>query len=315
MAWLIAMVLCVTQGCLSEAHAQAGPVRGRLDDPLKWPERYRKSHVVEGILGPLLVTSALSLYFGPPPPTVDLSYGNSFDRNLQERLSIRSETYNNAAEVISDAGFYGSVLYRTFDDIVMVGLRRRSWDVAWRLAAMDAMAFGLVGSVVWTTHLFVGRQRPSSYYCATDPEYQGVKPGCDPNSDASARSMISGHVGVMVAGASLTCLHHAHLPIYERRGSLAACGAHLGAAAVASAARSLGDHHWPTDIALGTGLGLVAGWLLPRALHYGFDTYALRGQTRPSERARGTTTAGHFAFSASPWFEREGAGARVLGAF
>lgn len=288
-----------------------------VEQKLEWPERYRRNHILEGVMGPALVTTALSLYLGPDAPVADFSYGNDWDRDVQSTLSIRSSGYQDAARVASDFGFYGAFLYRTFDATVMVGTRRHAWDVAWRLAAMDAMAFGLVGTVVWSSQLVYGRERPAAYYCRTDPMYQDVRPGCNPDSAASARSMISGHIGVAVAGAALTCVHHAHLPIYSRKGSLAACGAHVGFATLATIGRSTGDHHWPTDVLMGVGLGAVAGWLLPRLLHYGFDTFSVAGETAPTATSstRAASKPPTFQMAVAPWFGEVRGGARIQGAF
>jgi membrane-associated phospholipid phosphatase len=32
----------------------------------------------------------------------------------------------------------------------------------------------------------------------------------------------------------------------------------------------MSDSHWPTDVALGSTVGAVSGFLVPRLLHYGF---------------------------------------------
>lgn len=71
-----------------------------------------------------------------------------------------------------------------------------------------------------------------------------------------------------MAGAALTCMHHARMRIYrEPKHGKAACGTHAVAAALVAVARSTRSDHWPTDMLAGAALGVVAGWVLPRLLH------------------------------------------------
>lgn len=311
-----------TAGESEETAAAEGGARGGKAREIGWPEAYPDVRIAEMVAAPVLVTTAFVLFTVPEPPEPELGAGNAFDRELQEAFSVRSATYQKAAAITGHAGFYGSMVYRAFDAGVMAGAVRGSWELAWRLAVIDAMAFGLVGSVVWGSQMFVERQRPKDVYCATDPTYEAETRDCAEDSTGANRSFISGHVATAVAGASLTCLHHARFPIYERPWGKRACATHAVAAGVVGAMRSTGDDHWPTDILLGVALGMVAGWVLPRALHYGWDHYGFGEEVRETEgegeegaRARRGGWDGRPRVFLAPWASHEQGGARLIGMF
>lgn len=258
----------------STVHAQpdeSEPPGESEEHSLSWPESTPRVHPAEAVAAPLAVGLAFTLYLAPPSPPTDGRAITAFDRSLQERIQLDRGTGRDVIARIGDAGFYGTFLYRAFDDLVMAGAVRGSWDVAWQLAVIDAIAFGIVGSVTWGAQALYGRQRPEYTFCeenigADDPRCEG--------GDRTNRSLISGHFATAVAGASLTCLHHGRMRIYgnQRRGRTA-CVTHTLAAATVGISRSLAGSHWPTDIISGAGLGLLAGWVVPRLLHYGWDSF------------------------------------------
>lgn len=288
---------------------------------LRWPDEYRRVHWAEVVAAPLLIGGAFTMLTVPDPPPDDFGPANSFDRELQEIFSVRNERYRDKIELLGQIGFFGSMTYRAFDDLIMAGAVRGGWDVAWQLAVIDAQAFGLVGTVVWGSQLLVGRQRPSAHFCENSnyPNYQN-EVSCDPTSDRANRSFISGHFAVGVAGASLTCMHHARFPIYRGEWGKVACAAQSVMTGVVGVARTTGDHHWPTDMLMGGALGFVAGWVIPRALHYGFDDYGFDVDPSDDEEEQGESefadrAPDHFRITGLPWFGRGHAGARVMGIF
>ncbi|MBC7171543.1 MAG: phosphatase PAP2 family protein [Polyangiaceae bacterium] len=190
------------------------------------------------------------------------------------------------------------------EDLFAVGLARDGWAVASHLIAMDTMAFGIVGGVVWGTQVFIGRQRPSAYYCETDPSYVAEFGTC--GRYGATRSFLSGHFASAVAAASLTCLYHDRFQIYRRRrGGPGACGTTIALAVLTGISRSTGDGHWMTDVLGGGALGFLAGWVMPRAVLFGFDGSGVR-------RSAARTLV---AARVQPFFERSAAGIETRGAF
>ncbi len=68
---------------------------------------------------------------------------------------------------------------------------------------------------------------------------------------------------------------------------------HAVMAGLTGIARATRDDHWATDIFMGTALGVVSGWLIPRLLYYGFDEFGFGhgnwdedGQTRSRSSLR-----------------------------
>lgn len=235
---------------------------------LEWPEQYARAHWAEAVAGPVIVAGGFTMLFAGPVPDTDRRAITAFDRKLQPHLGADNERTRRALNVIGDVGYLGSFAYRAFDDLIIAGAIRNGWDVAWQLLVIDVLAFGLVGATTFGSQLLFGRMRPKYALCE---EEMGVgNPECEGGTRTN-RSFISGHHAVSVAGASLTCLHHSRLRIYRtKRAGRAACASHALMAVLVAVARVADDSHWPTDILLGSALGFAAGWVLPRALHYGF---------------------------------------------
>ncbi|MEY4550616.1 MAG: hypothetical protein RL685_6811, partial [Pseudomonadota bacterium] len=156
---------------------------------------------------------------------------------------------------------------------------------------MNLESYAITGGIALTFQK-LGRVRPAEKGCATDPDYS---PKCD-NPVSLNQSFMSGHAAVAFTGAGLTCAHHRHLPLYG--GGLpdvAICVAALAAASATGVLRIVSDNHYTTDVLLGTGLGLVSGWVLPEWLHYGGggdagkDGEEKRGSLLPMIHPEGST--------------------------
>jgi hypothetical protein len=251
--------------------------------------------------------------FGAPPPSLDFRGGTTFDRKIQDAIEPRSQTYRTTSDVIGGIGFGGAMAYRGFEDLVMAGAVRGGWDVAWQMMVIDSIAFGMVASVVWGLQVGVGRERPRHLFCRTDEGYRQDFPDCNPGG--SNRSFISGHLATAVTGAALTCVHHRHLGIYEPGGAKAACGIATGMAALTSVARGTSGWHWTTDLIMGAGLGVVAGWLVPRLLHYGFDRPALGSATRENATEGEGDGSASVKLMVAPQLGRQRGALKLVGVF
>ena len=231
---------------------------------LAWPTQYRRVHWSEAVAAPLVIAGSFTLYLAGPTPDQDATAVTAFDRNLGRRLRVTGSG-RGPLQKIGDVGYLGTFAYRIVDDLLIAGAIRGGWDVAWQLLVIDSLSLGLVGATAFVGQVAFGRQRPEYYFC---DEAGGED--CDGGSGEN-RSFISGHHAIAVAGAALTCMHHARFRIYRtKRSGRAACASHAAVAAMVGVSRLMVEKHWPTDVLLGSAVGMIAGWVVPRLLHYGF---------------------------------------------
>jgi membrane-associated phospholipid phosphatase len=149
------------------------------------------------------------------------------------------------------------------------------------MSFIDLEAFGVVAAVLWGTQVFVGRERPYVPVCRSDPEFAAREGDCVPDDDWN-RSFISGHPAVGVTAAALTCLHHSRMPLYGGAADPLICGLTIAAATANGLGRVMTEKHYASELVLGVGLGLVAGYVIPKALHHGWGSGS---SAPPAERA------------------------------
>jgi hypothetical protein len=235
-----------------------------------WP-RFRKAEMAfTGGLA-LQVAAALFLY---PTPRRKWEGGVLFDDVVRDALVLRSREARNTAARVSDYLYYGlAVLPMTIDAGIVAAGVHGSGDVALQMLAMDLESYALAGAVAMSAEK-LGRVRPVDRGCQKDPSYSGR---CGDDAQLNV-SFMSGHTTVAFTGAGLTCAHHANLPLYGGgTPDVMACVVSLAAAATSGTLRIASDAHYATDVLLGAGVGLFAGYGLPELLHY-------RGSKRGAKR-------------------------------
>lgn len=164
-----------------------------------------------------------------------------------------------------DILFYAAMVHPAFDALVIAGLIHGSWDVAWQLLWIDLVAFAIATPLVWLGKHFITRVRPAERAICEDP----TSTEC---METTLRSFPGGHMGITATAAALACTHHTHLPLYG--GGAAgdvACITALGASGVVFLSRMIASRHYLSDMLVGSAIGVLAGWLMPMALHYGLD--------------------------------------------
>jgi membrane-associated phospholipid phosphatase len=213
-----------------------------------------------------LMTEAFVVRFAGPDPPHD-RWGLGIDEDIVEAVAITG-TAEDVVRTIGHVGYIGSMAYRLVDSAFLPWIIWDSPDVAWQMSWIDLEAFAIVAGVLWNVQLVVGRERPEFRDC---PDDAPDDVDCTSDSGDRWRSFIAGHVAVAATATGLTCVHHAHLPLYGGGfGDDFACGTMIGVTAAVSAARVMSERHYPSDVLLGLGLGAVAGYVVPSALHYGF---------------------------------------------
>lgn len=206
---------------------------------------------------------AASIFVFKPPPTDGPLGGFAFDDAIQDELSVPSQRGRRVARTIGDITFYGGAAYPYTD--VVVALAQGDQELAWQLFMINSEALSLTALVSLSFQYFVGRGRPSERHCLTDPSYDDF---C--GDKLQYASFFSGHAAMAASGAALTCLHHAHVPLYGSRwldGS--ACALGIAGALTTGVTRIMAERHYASDVLTGWAVGGAIGYAVPMLLHYG----------------------------------------------
>lgn len=238
----------------------------------------------EYVAGPVLAGGSIAIRFAGPEPERNWQGGILFDDAIRDTIRVRGEA-RGAVRLVSDGDFYGGMAFRVVDSAILPGVQHHAWDVALQMAFIDLGAFGVVGAALWGSQLVIGRERPYVEVCREDAAFAAREDECESDGDWN-RSFFAGHPATGVTAAALTCLHHSQLPLYGRVGDPLVCGVAIAAASANGVARVMTEHHNPSDVLVGVGVGIMAGYVIPRSLHYGWGT------APPRPGSSGGTTAG-----------------------
>ena len=206
--------------------------------------------------------------------------GVLFDDAVSNGLRARSLEGQERALAWSDTLWRASLVYPVVVDVWVLALGvHRSPEVAAQMLLIDLQAFALTGSLTLVGQLLTRRERPYVPRCGTD---QGFSP-CGTKRDYT--SFPSGHAGITMTSAMLTCSHHRRLDLFgNRAASGVVCGLAVSAAVGAGVLRIVGDRHHATDVLAGLAVGVLSGYVVPAWLHYGFSLKASSRPGRPRVR-------------------------------
>jgi membrane-associated phospholipid phosphatase len=261
----------VLAGTPSFARAQdvEGTDAAASADAVEWNPRWSRFRAWEYVATPALLAISAALRFAVELEEPNWTSGILFDDALADSTLIHDLSVRDAWTLIGDIPFYASIAYPHVDAVLSAGLVHGRWDVALEIGMMNVEAFVAVAAVIWITQLFVRRERPRVSRCLAGVfEWESECRGGD-----WLRSFPGGHVMIASTAAALTCTHHLHLPLWGSPGADAmACGLGIAAVTLTFASRVLTTFHYFSDNLAGVAIGVLAGWLLPTALHYGFDS-------------------------------------------
>ena len=233
--------------------------------PVRW--RWQRFRSWEYPLTAVVLGGAMALRFAAPAPSADWTGGILFDDWVQDRTAIQGIQARQSVKTMTDVFFYGSMAYRLVDSALVPSLVWQSPDVAFQMSLIDLESFGLVAITLWGPQALFGRERPYAKRCS-DPTFAPTD-ACAPDSSEHNRSFFAGHPAVVLTAAGLTCIHHAHLPLYGGGiADKAACGTMIAAAVVTGVGRVITEEHHASDLLVGYGVGVVAGFIMPEFLHY-----------------------------------------------
>lgn len=297
---LFAASFAVASSCAFRvAHAQASPpvsiapTQATLPPPpaakpgeprLQWDPAWPRFRPIGYALTAASVIAALTVSFAIPYPDEPRWVGGIlFDDIVRDALRARNPGLRDGIRVASDLTLLVSVVQTGLIDGLLLPLVDGSPDVAFQLTLMNAQAMSL--NILVATLLFkaAARARPTIYACTEDPTSD---PLCDTGSFAS---FPSSHTSTAFTAAGLTCIHHAHLPLYggEPADTLACAGA-LTLATATGLFRIIGDRHYLSDVLVGAAIGFSLGYVYPWLFHYQYggptakrDTAELRWGLTP----------------------------------
>ncbi len=216
----------------------------------------------------VLVGSAAALSIGAsifrPLSNHNLERPILFDADVRRALRFDSLNARYAALDLSDVFLSMEITWPfAIDALVVAAGVRRSPDVAWEMAIIDAEAVALTTAVHQITSLIVSRPRPYLETCGTE-----LSPDlnlCVRNG--RYRSFFSGHAAMAFTGASLICAHRARHELFGPKADIVTCATAFVAAAATSGLRVIGDVHNASDVITGAIVGTAIGLAVP-ALHY-----------------------------------------------
>jgi membrane-associated phospholipid phosphatase len=246
-------------------------------DRVEWSKDWPRVHLVEvvDVVGLTAASYAISAYW-TPLKSPNWSGGILFDNWVRNELKGNSYATQHAASEMADTLYKTGTLGPYIIDVYFVALGvHQNADVALQMGLMNLQSLGLSGVTTLAAEHLVGRARPYVQDCnaqgnVLDAHGNPLLNHCDGVGDY--QSFWSGHVAAVGTMAGLTCVHHQHLPLYGGGfADLAPCLLMIGAAVTTGIGRMVSDRHWASDVITGGVVAFGSGYLLPSALHYGFN--------------------------------------------
>jgi membrane-associated phospholipid phosphatase len=192
--------------------------------------------------------------------------GVLFDPWVRDAVRAESVALQDSSAMVSN-GFYFALFAYPFvvDSAVVAWGVHRSPRVAWQTFSISAEALAVAGGTGMLSQTLVGRQRPRMRGCEDRPE----STACDDSN--SNQSFFSGHTALAFASAGVICTHQREHQWYGRGWGALVCSLALTSAGTVGYLRIVSDNHYATDVLTGAAVGLGAGMLMPRWLHYGAE--------------------------------------------
>jgi membrane-associated phospholipid phosphatase len=278
----------------------------RADDPtptptkphskLEWNEEWPRFRPAEiAFTGGMTLNVAMALFlYGAPRRNWDGPI--LFDKPLRNVLTVGDRDTRNLLASVSDGLYYALAVYPLFDTLITAGAVHGNGDLTVQMLAIDLESYALGGAIALSAEK-TGRTRPMIHECERNASYD-KKCGNDANLNSS---FLSGHTTIGFVGAGLLCAHHLNVPLYGGGApDTATCVAGMSAAITGGVLRLMTDNHYTSDVILGAGVGVAAGYLMPTLLHYGRRGSLKRGSFLPQFRIPAAGAFGVVAPMAGP---------------
>lgn len=190
---------------------------------------------------------------------------NTFDVSARNALRLTTTAGRNTARDASDIMLVVSTNWLLVDTLIVAWWGHDAGDVAWEVALMSVEALAFDNAINGLVSALSSRQRPYGDDCVGGSEAELS----DCRTSKRYRSFFSGHASTAFTSAGLTCMHHAHLPLYGGGApDVFACASAFGVAAGTAVLRVVADQHWTSDILVGSAFGTFSGLFIPWVFHY-----------------------------------------------
>jgi membrane-associated phospholipid phosphatase len=245
----------------------------RLELPrLTWEQRWSRFRLSEGVFTGILGAVGIAGYIVPPATgPARWQGGIAADDAVRNALMLQSHDDRQTASSVSDGLLFGMAAAPLLIDAVLTAwLIRDSSDVALQMMLMDLQAHAFAQGVTALVKWAVRRERPLDRGCREDATRRADDPNCGGQADPGIadHSFFSGHASVAFTSAALICLHHTEIGLFGPAGDAAACATGIAIASTVGALRIMADRHYLSDVAIGAGVGILSGWILPYLLHF-----------------------------------------------
>ncbi|MBW2522810.1 MAG: phosphatase PAP2 family protein [Deltaproteobacteria bacterium] len=232
-----------------------------------------------GALGALAISEVEDRWSRPQP----------FDTWMRDRLRLGSPGARQRARDASDVLLTLEINLLVVDALAVAWWAHGSGDVALQMVLIDAEAIALNTMINTVVAAIASRERPYAERCGL-PNDAGVD---DCTGRRRYRSFFSGHTSTSFVAAGLTCMHHAHLPLYGGgAGDVLVCSSSFLAAAAVGALRVVSDQHYVSDVMTGAGIGTLIGLGVPWLLHYRGGELELEAASEANGAAKSSLTFG-----------------------
>lgn len=256
-----------------------GPAQADGTSRVEWNPNWRKVGLWEGLALLPMSGALLAIELAwTPPQEAKWTGGVFFDSRVRSAFRSGSPETQQAAKKLGDMLFiWGSLLPIVADVGVTFAVHRKP-DIALQILLIDLQSALAAGLLSLSSEHSVGRGRPFVEECQPDgtvrDEFGRLLPNrCGRGNEA--KSFYSGHAAATMTSAGLTCLTHQRMPLFGGGvADLIPCGLMLGVSLTTGVTRLMADMHWASDVVIGWGVGALAGYVLPAAIHYGFTSDA-----------------------------------------
>lgn len=245
--------------------------RADQEPTVQWRDDWPRFRLVEGATLIAVTVGSSAIALSPVHDTALWDKPILFDKAARDLFKSNDKDTQAMAGLVSDRLYHGMVLapYLIDNYIIALGVHRNP-DVALQMTLINLQSLGLSGVMALGMEHGLGRARPYERECK-DPN--GFDPvgynACGP--PGGFQSFPSGHAAAAFTMASLTCVHHQHLPLWGGGWPDAlACIGTMSLATTTGVLRLVVDRHWATDVVAGAAIGVFNGYFLPLWLHYGF---------------------------------------------
>jgi hypothetical protein len=264
---------------LTASMASPAVVGAAEEEVVGWPEEYPRFRWWEYVGTASLLGGSLAVRFA-----VDISgepnwkSGLPGDDAIYDAFFIRTPHRFQNWRKLGDIGYLSAYAWSAADPLIAAVVY--DWDAALQMTLMNLEAFSVYSMILSVSQMIIRRERPSTRECADPALADALGVSC--TSENVNRAFIGGHAGTVATAATLTCLHHIHLPLWGDAGADALpCVFWTAATFAVASSRTVTGQHNLSDNILGVGAGVVSG-LVPWALHYAQP----RWEGRPFARAR-----------------------------